>query len=377
MIEVMKPAIPRKGNREFFGGFLLCLFMAASTAFPQMEPGSRATSPLPSGWTHDLAGEMVGNPAANATVVAAATLEGLLVVLASGDGTILWRTAVGEPVAAGPLIKNGMIFLAGRGGNLYAWDQFTGKPRWGLRIQAPITVSPGFSRRQDRLLIAIPGKLLVLVPETGEIQSRSVFRGTPATSPVSCRDRILIGTTDGRLLGIHRESLRPTWEVSCGAAPPSLPTCDQNAALVGCGDSITRIGLDKGKVKWEFRTGGRITSRPVIRANRIFAGSFDNDIYILKRKSGHLIHYRVSSHRLVADPLVLGNLFLVIPFTADILQVHTLPNLDPAGSFPVPRPESGTCSSPQAAGPSTAVIGCGSGNTRLIGIPIHTLPAFP
>ena len=208
----------------------------------------------------------------------------------------------------------------------------------------------------------------------GEIRGRFRYPGPPATSPVPCRDRILIGTADGRLVGSPTRPDHRLWEVSCGSTPPSAPTCDHDAVLVGCGDSVFRIGIRKGKVKWRFRTGGTITARPVVFGRRIFSGSFDNDIYILKRKSGHLIEYRASSHRVMTDPLLLGNLLLVLPHTAGAVLVHLLPDLTPVGSIPFPLPEEGGCSAPKAAGPRMAVIGCGGENTRLYGLPVSALP---
>ncbi|MCZ6669653.1 MAG: PQQ-binding-like beta-propeller repeat protein [Acidobacteria bacterium] len=317
-------------------------------------------------WQYPVGDRIAGKPAVHARWIAVATVGGTVFVLESGTAHPLWRDELGEPIQTGPVIRGSLLFAVTAAGVVRSWNLETGARQWERTLDGG-TISPMGSWKDSPLWVALEnGGMVGLSLDTGEIVDRKDFLGTPATPPVSCGDRILIGTRSGRLLGFQTGEAEPVWELSCGNDPTSTPTCYGNTALVGCGNYLYRIGLKKGKVRWRYRAGGLISARPLVRDNRIYFASYDNYLYVLKRRSGHLIGFHPATHRVRIDPVILGDLFLNLPETSGEIEVRHLPDLETISRIPLPRGAASRCTSPVLASRETVVLGCGEENSFLL-----------
>jgi outer membrane protein assembly factor BamB len=343
----------------------ILLLASRSVAVPALTDPAEAEPQDAPLWIYPVGDRLAGPPAAASRWIAAATTSGRLFALESGRPLPVWESNLGAPIVAGPLLQDFRLIVATRTGNVEARDLRTGELLWARRLPGSIAVSPGFDG-VDRLWVPVDsGELIAVATDSGEPVEVKRLTGLPATAPIRCGDRIIVGTSDGRVLGFSGKSEQPVWDRRCGKAAPGPPTCDRDAVLVGCDRSLFRFGLKKGKVRWRYGTGARVTARPLVHDRNIYIASYDNHLYVLKRKNGHPVRTIAASHRVHLDPIRSGNLLFLLPETASEIAVHRLPAAEPIGRIPIPDAEEAACTEPVVVGRGILVIGCGGDSASL------------
>lgn len=316
-------------------------------------------------WSYPVGDRLAGAPVAASRWIAAVTAEGRLFALESGRRVPAWGTDLGSPVSTGPRLQDFRVIVTAGDGTVHAVDLRTGETLWTRSLGGTIPAAAEFAGGSLWVPLGRPPGLVALAPATGEPLDVKRLSTEPATPPVGCGDRIVIGTADGRVVGFAAGRERPVWERRCGDVTPGAGFCDRDAVLIGCDSFLYRIGVRKGKVHWRYRSGGRVLARPLAHGRYIYFGSFDNQLYVLKRNNGHLVRTVDASHRIRLDPVRSGPLLFLLPDTAEEIAVHRLPGADPIGRMPLPEGMDGNCTLPVVAGNDLLVVGCGGDSPHL------------
>ncbi|MBI4161920.1 MAG: PQQ-binding-like beta-propeller repeat protein [Acidobacteria bacterium] len=316
-------------------------------------------------WSHSLEGGMSGPPEFQSPWIATLTRTGSLVVLESGRARPLWVRELGSAATVGPRIADGRVLAATAAGTLSAWDLRTGDPAWSLDLPGVVGMAPGTDPEAVVLVAAEPGGLIWVDSATGEGSKRREVPGSPASAPVICGDRILVGTRDGRLFAFSAATREEVWERRCGLGPTGTPACSGASVLLGCDSFLYRIGLDRGRVHWRFRTGARVAARPGVRNGLVYFGSYDNNLYVLKHRNGHPVRVVSAGHRIHLDLLFLGDRLVLLPEAAADLLVHRLPDLEPIARLSLPGGPDLPCTAPVRLGAGLIGLGCGGDSPAL------------
>jgi outer membrane protein assembly factor BamB len=173
-------------------------------------------------------------------------------------GGLAWRFETAGPVRSSPVVADGVVYFGSADGHLYAVDAATGAQRWRYEAGAPVGGAP-------------------LVTET----------------------LVVFVDRANRIHGLRRESGDRRWLVEGGPDLPlawgwegwdyllASPTLAGGVVLAGTGDGfLNAIELERGEVRWRFRTGGRIRSAPAVHDGVVYVAAGDGVVYGLTLAAG-------------------------------------------------------------------------------------------
>ncbi len=90
-------------------------------------------------------GAFVHPPAATGDALYLGTAAGEVAALNPEDGGVLWRMAVGEPVAASPLVVGDSLIVAHEDGSIRAINRFSRQELWALALSSPLAAPPSYA----------------------------------------------------------------------------------------------------------------------------------------------------------------------------------------------------------------------------------------
>jgi outer membrane protein assembly factor BamB len=177
----------------------------------------------------------------------------------SADGKLEWSFPTRGDFSAAPLITDGVVYVPGGDGILYALSADSGQLLWKYEVGEALVATPAIAL--GKVLAATENDALIAV------DSRS-----------------------GKLAWRYRREVTPGFTIR-GAAAPSVRG---ELAYVGFSDGyLVAIGVADGAVKWEraLSSPGKqfldVDTTPVLdETGRLFAASYKDGIYALEASTG-------------------------------------------------------------------------------------------
>ena len=360
------------------------------------------------------------------------------------SGRSLWRVKTKLALSGGPGTGAGIVVVGSTFGDLIALKSDNGATVWKVRLNGEVLSAPAVSER----LIAIrtvDGKLHGLSPKDGhelwqqeQPVPRLSLRGT--SWPVMTGDLVLCGFDNGKVAAVNATDGSVQWETTISPAhgktelerlddiDASVRVSGSDVYAVGFQGRIAMLALDTGQIWWShdassFRGLG-------LDDNSLFISTSDGEIVALRRRTGTelwrqkaLLHRRLSAAvegdsfivtadyqgyvhwldkatgslaaraatqkkvRISNEPLVVGNMVLVVNDVGKIFAFRTTPI---QGKAPATPAEAGTAPNPAPSPPSppsateSAVQGAASesataptGTAAPAGSPAPAEPAAP
>lgn len=226
---------------------------------PEPRQYGELVTPL---WTFGTGASVYGSPAIGEGAVYLGSDDGYVYSLEPESGSLRWKTATGGPVRARPALGDGQVFVPSDDGRLYCLDQADGRVVW----TTPIGTSP--APRSD--------------PESDG------YRYDHFSSAARINDeRVFVGTLDGELVVLDRETGEEKWRFPTGDAVVSTPALVGGNVVFGSFDHhVYALDAEAGEVVWRFDTGAPVVSSPAIHDNRVIIGSRSYDLYGLRAADG-------------------------------------------------------------------------------------------
>lgn len=266
---------------------------------------------------------------------------------------VRWQLTVGEITHGPPVFANGIIYLLGRDGRLWAIDSGTGNKLWSFKpkpqtpLFSPVAVANGvvYVGQQNRLYAldaqtgqklwktktkdlaltaplvvgstvyssCFDGKLYAIDARTGE-KKWTLAIGDSDTPPVYDNGTIYVTSADfdanrSFLIAIDSESGAEKWKVekqSSTGWSNGIVIAD-GLLYVGGGDGrFYAVDSQTGAEVWSYQAGLGSWSRPAIFDGTVFVGSDDQNVYALNSQTGELRWKFRSEASATADPIVSG-----------------------------------------------------------------------
>jgi len=268
----------------------------------------------------------------------------------------LWRKELGEQVRTAPLADEERVYVATRGGAVYAFDRESGEPAWPE--PAELGSSPGDGLALVAGTLWVPGHdgvLYGLAPGNGAIVHRLDVGGRLSSAPLDSQgclylsvdvDARTLRAGAGDVVAVDAAQGKETqrWKVSqrglrAQAAlwnrtlyigdrgggfyaldlrqgkVETLPVrggrilgaalVDLERGQVIVGDSYGRLlALDRaGRERWATRLQGAVVGRPLLHEGALYAGAGDGRVYALDPATGQPLREPFQTRDAVAAPL--------------------------------------------------------------------------
>ena len=233
-------------------------------------------------------------------LVVALTRDGKVHALQAG-GDEAWTVDVRNRFSAGALIHEGVVYVPGGDGILYALDARTGKERWRYAAGEELVSVP-----------TVAGRLVLVASQTDTL--------------------FAVNREDGRWVWQYRRELASNFSIR-GA---SGATAQGDTAFAGFSDGhVVALSLSDGQVKWDqpLSPGGQfgdVDTTPLLENGRLFVASYREGLFELRADTGairwqgktfgitHLVKrggilYATGADRVEAHLAANGNLLWALP----------------------------------------------------------------
>ncbi|MFC1982067.1 PQQ-binding-like beta-propeller repeat protein, partial [Chloroflexota bacterium] len=198
-------------------------------------------------------------------------MKGEIVSVNVTDGRLLWAVPLESPepssggfgcapastavaIYGSPAVAEdeGLVYIGGYNGKIYAFTPGRDEPRW---------VYP----RERSLDGTVVGGLVV------------------------AQGRVYFGSSDGKVYALDANDGFKEWEFENGDKIWSTPVIDGDTLFIGSFDNkLYALNTADGSKKWEYETEGAIVATPVVHNNTVYIGSFDRYLYAIDATDGSL-----------------------------------------------------------------------------------------
>jgi outer membrane protein assembly factor BamB len=233
--------------------------------------------------------------------------------LNESGGQLIWKMKMGEKQPypwrydyyySSPVLYEGKLFIGDDDGFFYALDQQTGKLIWKFKARGIIrstgaayknSVVFGDTEASLYSLDIKTGKELLQYKVNGDTMRNEDFgfdRRAITSSPVIVGNKIIVGARDGLLYCINADDGKSiwkldyyiTWVISTAAVKDSFVV-----TATSDGRYVNAVNLETGKEIWRCGTPLAVWSSPLIVNDKVYAGTFDGQLFCIDLKSGKRI----------------------------------------------------------------------------------------
>jgi outer membrane protein assembly factor BamB len=246
-------------------------------------------------WKAPLGAPVRSSPAVTASArVIVGSDAGSLHVFDAKDGRGVAKLLLGGRIWAGPLVRNGRVFVGSDDQHFYALD-FDGD-RLALawkRKSGDFIYGSAAPLGDDAVFGSWDGGLYRLAREDGTRRWRYGRRGDIESSPAISLDgtRIYAGSRDRKLHAVDARRGRVVWKHRAKDSVNSTPAvADDGTIFVGSDDARLYALSASGKKKWAFAADADVVSSPALSPDgrTVYVGSHDGHLYAVRAKDGSL-----------------------------------------------------------------------------------------
>jgi outer membrane protein assembly factor BamB len=269
--------------------------------------------------------------------------EGRLVAISLADSSRRWSEALKmsgqsagflgcQPMAAGggcgggptgvaiygtPAVADGLVYIAGYNGKIYAFDTSTLQIQWVIPREGNLQpIVGGCAISQDAVYIGAADskklwKLYALDAATGNERWQFETGDKIWSTPVVSGDTIYFGSFDHRLYALFTDGSQ-RWEYETEGAIAATPLVYDGTVYIGSFDRhIYGVDAASGTLKWQFMGENWFWATPVVYEGVVYAPCLDGKVYALDAESGlKLDEYDLGSPISSSPVMVAGTIVL-------------------------------------------------------------------
>jgi outer membrane protein assembly factor BamB len=225
-------------------------------------------------------------------------------------------------------VVDGVAYIGGYDGDLYAFDAETGERVWRtdrMEFDGAIAIGSSPAYWDGVLYVVVEYKN----PDAGTMWAVDAQSGDPlwkddrlwgmphpSTAIDPTRERMITGSNDGVVYAWEFPSLDFSWEFQTGGEVKGTMPVYEGGVFVGSWDNnVYRLSVDDGSEQWRFETGDIVMSNPGIDPDTgtLFVGSADGYVYALDAATGEKRWERyvngtvLGSVTVTADAILVGS----------------------------------------------------------------------
>ncbi|WP_297794716.1 outer membrane protein assembly factor BamB [uncultured Marinobacter sp.] len=210
-----------------------------------------------------------------------------------------------------PLNTGDLLYAASADGEVYAVESGNGKVVWYREVDAQVFAGVGGDREQ-LYLVTRDARLMALSREDGEVLWDTPLPNEVLATPQSNGTIVVVQTTDGKVLSFDTKNGEKAWQydsvvpvLSMRAAAP--PLVGSELVLAGFANGkLLGLAADSGQPVWQYEVGqpkGRtelerlvdVTSQPLILENAALVVGYQGKLALVNLRNGDEIWSREAS----------------------------------------------------------------------------------
>lgn len=125
---------------------------------------------------------------------------------------------------------------------------------------------------------------------------------------VVAQGKVYFGDSEGRIYALDAATGDEQWEFETGDKIWSTPVVIDDTLFIGSfDDKLYALNAADGSTKWEFEAGGAIFSTPLVHDGTVYIGSFNRHLYAVNAADGSLRWEFMGENWFWAKPVIYDN----------------------------------------------------------------------
>jgi outer membrane protein assembly factor BamB len=227
-----------------------------------------------------------------------------------------WVFAGNGPFESTPVVSGETLYIAGRDRNLYAISTEDGQVRFSVPLGIFGDTSSTVAVVRDRVIVGTArGEILGVTTGLGSLVWRRDL-GNPITGalvPSPDGTSVLVNDMSGSTTALEAASGRVLWTREVSAAPGSAPTVRGDDVYVGSDDlrRITILAMADGRELSTVPVGTSVATTPVVEGSYVCVGSDDFTVHALNADTKQTVASFCTNGEVKARPvLIRGNVYV-------------------------------------------------------------------
>ncbi len=262
--------------------------------------------------------------------------QGISATVFPAQPQVIWKQAFeDESFESTAIIQDGVIYIGGLDGPLYALELATGKVKWKYLTEAGIKAAPAY--RDGKIYVGdIDGRFHCVDASTGKGLWGYESQGEIDSGANFFDDKVLFGSQDATLYCLEAATGKEVWKHQISDQIRCFPTIVDNRCFVaGCDGELHVISLKDGESLGTVRIESPTGCTPAVQGDMLYFGTEGETFLAIDWKKQELVWsyrhpqrrfaYR-SSAAVTKDVIVVGNrgkmLLGLDPATGNQLWVH-------------------------------------------------------
>ena len=251
--------------------------------------------------------------------------DGNLYALNESTGAILWQYPTGDSITASPTVANGIAYVGSQDHYFYALNATTGTLLWRYPTAVAIGASPAVA---NGMVYFGCDNVYALNATTGALMWKSPF-AVGTSSPAVANGVIYVGSSDNFLYALDAGTGALIWKYLTGGVTSS-PAVANGVVYLGSRDrNLYAINATTGAFIWKFATGNYVASSPAVANGIVYFASTDKNMYAVDANTGAVLWDYWTGSQIAASPVV-ANGMVYLPIGETMSAFH-LPGEIPPG----------------------------------------------
>lgn len=236
------------------------------------------------------------------------TDKGIVYCLEEAGLKILWTYAAGAALGCPPAVGVASTAVWDVENNVHAIDK-NGGLIWKTRLSDAITSDICLGR--DRIYVGTKeGRLYAMNASSGEVLWSFKAEGAIEAACAVWQDTVVLGSVDGRLYLLSPQG-KLLDKIELGAALRITPLLEGDRLYFGTDDArFGCLDLKSRKRKWRMRTDGKVLSPAVADRKRVYFAASNTVLYALNKTSGDMDWWCILPSRSSYRPELAGQKIL-------------------------------------------------------------------
>jgi outer membrane protein assembly factor BamB len=233
-------------------------------------------------WSFEIPGDVFSSPCALKDIIVLGSLDTRIYAI-DMKGNLKWTFETGDEIWSSPSFNGDKIFIGSDDGFLYSLD-LDGSLEWKAKLNGKVRSSSPCLTSDGLIFIGThAGGMYCLQQDDGVIKWNKEISKPVLASCAVLKDRVFFASSDKKIYCLYCNNGSRLWEFETGERIWSSPVIIENDEMIffGCLDSHI-YGLDTatGNQLWKFPTMNIIDSSPCIASNMLSIGSRDGLLYV-------------------------------------------------------------------------------------------------
>ncbi|MEO0563325.1 MAG: serine/threonine-protein kinase, partial [Chloroflexota bacterium] len=208
--------------------------------------------------------------------------DGYLYAISEGNGQERWKYDASSPIRTRPCVADDTIVFGNELGEVHAVS-LSGERKWTYRARRGIESSPVVDLEEGMCYVGgMDGSMFALDINSGYNSWRFRTNGAIISTPVIYNKFLIFGSVDNTLYALESYSSREKWRFTTEQPIVSSPVIHGDKVYFGGTDGyLYCLEAKSGREVWKYKAQDAILSTPFIAENSIIFGSIDYKVYAL------------------------------------------------------------------------------------------------